>query len=39
MTQQPAISEEGRAHAKNNVLEIKSNQSKEEIKEEAAVSI
>ena len=36
---QPAISEDQRAHAMNNVLEIESIHPKEEIKEEAAVSM
>jgi len=39
ITQQPAISEEDRAHALNNVLEIESIHPKEEIKKEAAVSM
>jgi hypothetical protein len=40
MTQQPAISEEDRAHAMNNVLEIEShNPKEEEVPEEAAVSM
>jgi hypothetical protein len=33
---QPVISEEQRAHALNNVVEIRSNQSKEEVQEEVA---
>jgi hypothetical protein len=32
---QPAISEDQRAHAMNNVLEVESHHQKEEIKEEA----
>ena len=36
---QPAISEDQRAHAMNNVLEVESHHQKEEIKEEAAASI
>ena len=39
ITQQPAICEEDRAHALNNVLEIESIHPKEEIKKEAAVSM
>ena len=36
---QPVISEEQRAHALNNVVEIRSNQSKEEVQEEVTAPI
>ena len=38
ITQQPAISEEDRSHALNNVLDIESIHPKEEIKKEALAS-
>ena len=38
MTQQPAITEEQRAHALNNIIEVESQLLKEEVREEVAAA-